>query len=102
MSHLEAVQGEVKTQIKNEKDLATTSVIYQKLVSAIEEANPELKGDVALCSPPTPGNLYLRSPDGDNFEGSFHLLSNPEKEFSFQIEVLDSDSEKLRAFIKPL
>lgn len=102
MSHLEAVQGEIKTQIKTEKDLATTSAIYQKLVSAIEEADPDLKGDVALCSPPTPGNSYLRSADGDNFEGSFHLLSNPDKQFAFQIEVLDSESEELKAFIKPI
>jgi hypothetical protein len=102
VSHLEAVQGEIKTQIKTEKDLATTSVIYQKLVSAIEEADPDLKGDVALCSPPTPGNSYLRSPDGDSFEGSFHLLSNPDRQFAFSIEVLDSESEKLKASIKPI
>lgn len=102
MSHLEAVQGEIKAQINTEKDLARTSAIYQKLVSAIEDANPDLKGDVALCSPPTPGNSYLRSPDGDNFEGSFHLLSNPDKQFAFKIQVLDPDSEDLKASIHPL
>ena len=102
MSHLESVKGEVKAQINNDKELATASVIYNKLVSAIEEANPELKGDVALCSPPTPGNAYLKTPDGNNFEGSFHLLSNPDKQFAFQVAVLDPESEQLQAFIKPI
>ena len=102
MSHLESVRGEAKAQINDDRDLAAASVIYKKLVSAIEEAHPDLKGDVALCSPPTPGNAYLKTPDGNNFEGSFHLLSNPEKQFAFQVTVLDSESEKLQAFIKPL
>jgi hypothetical protein len=102
MSHLESVQGEIRAQISNDRELATTSVIYKKLVSAIEDANPELKGDVALCSPPTPGNAYLKTPDGNNFEGSFHLLSNPDKQFAFQVAVLDAESEQLQAFIKPI
>lgn len=102
MSHLEAVQGEIRAEIHNEKDLATTSMIYKKLVSAIEEADPDLKGDVALCSPPTPGNAYLRSEDGDNFEGNFHLLSNPEKQFAFQVEIIDPETEQLKAYIKPI
>jgi hypothetical protein len=102
MSHLESVKGEVKAQINDDKDLVTTSAIYKKLVSAIEEANPDLKGDVALCSPPTPGNSYLKTPDGNNFEGSFHLLSNPEEQFAFKVAVLDPESEELQAFIKPI
>ena len=101
-SRLEAVHGEIRASINNDRELATASAIYQKLVTAIEKAKPELKGDIALCSPPTPGNSYLRSADGDNFVGNFHLLSNPDTQFAFNILVLDADTEQLQATIHPI
>ena len=102
MSVLEPIDGETRAMITSDRDLAATSAIYQRLVQAIEETDPEFSGDVVLCSPPTPGNRYLRSEDGDHFSGSFHLLSNPEKEYAFKIEVVDVQTDDLKAFIKPL
>ena len=102
LSRLEAVEGEVKASITNDKELATASAIYQKLVSAIEVASPDLKGDIALCSPPTPGNSYLKSPDGNNFIGNFHLLSNPDTQYAFNVLVLDAKTEQLQATIRPI
>lgn len=102
MSVLEPLHGEFKTMISNDGDFAATTAIYHRLVKAIEESDPSLSGDIALCSPPTPGNQYLRSDDGDYFTGSFHLLSNPEKRFSFNIEVVDVKTDVLKASIKPL
>jgi hypothetical protein len=61
-----------------------------------------LGGNIALCSPPTPGNSYLRSPDGDNFQGSFHLLTYPEKVYAFNVEVIDVTTDQLKAYIKPI
>lgn len=102
LSRLEAVQGEIKAHINNDRELATASAIYQKLVTAIEKVNPDFKGDIALCSPPTPGNSYLRSIDGNNFVGNFHLLSNPDTQFAFNVLVLDADTEQLQATIHPI
>jgi len=102
MSVLEPIEGEIRAMISSDGDLAATSAIYQRLVQAIEESDPALSGDIALCSPPTPGNKYLRSEDGNHFTGSFHLLSNPESQFAFKIEVVDVQTNDLKAFIKPL
>jgi hypothetical protein len=101
-SLLEAVEGEIRSHITNDNEMAATSAIYQRLVNAIEEAHPELGGNIALCSPPTPGNSYLRSPDGDNFQGSFHLLTDPEKVYAFNVEVIDVTTDQLKAYIKPI
>jgi len=102
MSVLEAIAGEIRAEISNDADLAATSAIYQRLISAIEEASPDLAGDIALSSPPTPGNEYLRSPDGERFEGSFHLLSDPEKVYAFSVQVIDIEGDKLKATIHPM
>jgi hypothetical protein len=104
---LEAVQGEIKAEVNTYEDLAKTSNIYRELVIAIEEADPDLEGDIALCSPPTPGNSFLLSSEGNHFMGDFHLLSDPEKKFSFIIRPSDTtepgDPEnKLKATIKPI
>lgn len=100
---LEAVKGEIRAQVFTEKDLAATSTVYQKLVSAIEESCPEFTGDIALCSPPTPGNNFLCSDeDADYFIGSFHLKSNPDKKFSFNVLVVDRDSDEMQATVKPM
>jgi hypothetical protein len=99
-SRLEAVEGEIRAQITSEEEMATTSVIYQRIVTAIEESHPELAGNIALCSPPTPGNHYLRSEDKNRFEGSFHLLSDPDTMFRFDIDIIDVPENKLKATIK--
>ena len=99
MSVLEAVEGEVRANITTEGEFAATSAIYQRLINAIEEAEPALQGNIALCSPPTPGNSYLRSPDGERFEGSFHLLTEPDKIYAFSVRIIDLDSDKLEATI---
>ena len=102
MSVLEPLEGEFRTMITNDGEMAATSAIYQRLVKAIEETNPDLSGNSALCSPPTPGNSYLRSSDGNRFEGSFHLLTDPEERFAFNVEILDVKTDDLKAFIRPL
>lgn len=99
---LQAIEGEIRAHISNDSEMAAASAIYQRLVSAIEESNPELAGNIALCSPPTPGNSYLRSRDGDRFEGSFHLLSDPDRLYSFDVEVIDVNTDQLRATIHPI
>lgn len=102
MSVLEAVEGEVRANITSDGEFAATSAIYQRLITAIEEAEPALKGNIALCSPPTPGNSYLRSPDGESFQGSFHLLTEPEKTFAFSVRIIDIEADKLEATIHPM
>jgi hypothetical protein len=101
-SVLQAVEGEVKPRITTDGEMAATSAIYKRLVTAIEQAHPELEGNIALCSPPTPGNAYLRSPDGDNFQGNFHLLTDPERLYAFHVEVIDVQKDQLKATIKPI
>lgn len=101
-SILKPLEGEVKAQITNDHEMAATSAIYDRLVTAIVEANPEFKGNIALCSPPTPGNSYLRSFDGERFEGSFHLLSDPERQYAFTVDIVDVQADILRATYKPI
>lgn len=102
MCKLEAVGDEIRAQIKTEKELATSSAIYQKLVEAIEQSYPEYVEDIALCSPPTPGNNFLSSPNGEYFMGSFHLKSDPDKRFEFNVQVIDPDADEMQATIKPM
>jgi hypothetical protein len=101
-SILKPVEGELKAQITNDHEMAATSAIYERIVTAIVEANPNFKNDIALCSPPTPGNSYLRSEDGERFEGSFHLLSDPNRKFSFNVDIIDVSNDILRATYKPI
>jgi hypothetical protein len=101
-SILKPIEGEVRAQISNDHEMAATSAIYDRIVTAIVEANPEFQGDIALCSPPTPGNSYLRSEDGERFEGAFHLLSDPDKQYAFNVDILDVHKDILKATYKPL
>jgi hypothetical protein len=96
------IEGEIKAQITNDHEMAATSAIYQRIVSAIEETNPEFSGNIALCSPPTPGNSYLRSEDGERFEGAFHLLSDPELKYAFTVDIIDVQQDILQANYEPL
>lgn len=87
--------------VRDEDDLGVVSAIYGRLIKAIEDARPDLKGNVALCNIPTMANGFLRDSDGDAFRGSFHLLSDPEKKFNFVVDVVDLDSDDLRARVEP-
>jgi hypothetical protein len=101
-SILKPVEGEVKAHITNDHEMAASSAIYQRIVSAIEETNPDFVNNIALCSPPTPGNSYLRSSDGERFEGKFHLLTDPEREYIFNVDIIDVQRDILRATYKPI
>lgn len=101
-SQLKPIEGELKAQITNDHEMAATSAIYDRIVKALVETNPDFDGNIALCSPPTPGNSYLRSEDGERFEGSFHLLTDPDRQFSFHVDIIDVQRDILRATYKPL
>ena len=101
-SILQPLEGEVKAQITNDHEMAATSAIYDRLITAIVEANPEFEGNIALVSPPTPGNSYLRSQDGERFEGAFHLLTDPERQYAFNVYIVDVNADILKATYKPI
>jgi hypothetical protein len=101
-SILKPLEGEVKAQITNDHEMAATSAIYDRLITAIVEANPEFQNNIVLCSPPTPGNSYLRSEDGERFEGAFHLLSDPESQYAFNVDIVDVQGDILKATYKPI
>lgn len=101
-SILKPVEGEIKAQITNDHEMAASTAIYQRIVAAIEDTNPEFVGDITLVSPPTPGNQYLRSDDGERFEGAFHLLSDPDRQYEFAIDIVDVQQDILKATYKPL
>jgi hypothetical protein len=101
-SILKPIEGEIKAQITNDHEMAATSAIYDRLVTAIVEANPDFEGNIALVSPPTPGNSYLRSEDGECFEGAFHLLTDPERQYAFNVHIIDVNADILKATYKPI
>ena len=101
-SILKPIEGELKAQITNDHEMAAASAIYDRIVKSIVEANPDFDGNIALCSPPTPGNSYLRSDDGERFEGAFHLLSDPERQFAFSVHIVDVQRDILHATYKPI
>lgn len=86
--------------IKTEEEFAITSSINARLIRAIEEAAPEVAGDIALCEPPTPANEFLRDLENDCFSGRFHLMSDPEKLYDFRVEVVDLSKDELKASIR--
>ena len=94
-------QGEYVAGITSQDELEITSSIYKRLVMAIEESRPEFAGDVVLCDPPMPSNQYLRSEDGESFNGQFHLLSDPDTTFGFSVEVIDIPNDILKATVFP-
>jgi hypothetical protein len=101
-SILKPIEGEFKAQITNDHEMAAASAIYERIVTAIVEANPAFDGNIALCSPPTPGNSYLRSEDGERFEGEFHLLSDPDSQYAFHVDIIDVQEDILKATYKPI
>ncbi len=101
-SILKPIEGELKAQITNDHEMAAASAIYDRIVKSIVEANPDFDGNIALCSPPTPGNSYLRSSDGERFEGAFHLLTDPDRQFAFSVHIVDVQQDILHATYKPI
>ena len=90
------------TAIRDQEDLGVVSVIYGRIVRAIEQACPELAGDINLTEMPTPANRYLRDETDDKFKGTFSLLSDEIKKYSFEIEIIDVDNDELKAEVKPI
>lgn len=88
--------------ISSEDELGVVSVIYGRLVKAIEETRPDLKGDISLTDVPTLANGFLRDEDGDAFRGTFSLLSEPDKKFGFVVNVVDLQNDELQAEVTPL
>jgi len=95
-------EEEYYAAVKTEQDVAITSTINARLIRAIEEAAPEVAGDVALCEPPTPANEFLRDSDDDCFRGQFHLMSDPDRVYDFRVEVVDLSTDQLRASVRPI
>jgi len=87
--------------VTTEDELNIVTAIYGRIVKAIEEERPDLKGNVVLCDPPTPSNGFLRSADGETFAGDFHLLDDPETLFNFTIDVVDLQQDILKARVEP-
>jgi hypothetical protein len=44
----------------------------------------------------------LRSDDGERFEGEFHLLTDPERQYSFHVDIIDVQEDLLKATYKPI
>ena len=93
--------GDTYSLISSEEDLGVVSAIYGRLVKAIEAARPDLEGNIALAKMPTAANSFLRSNNGDNFSGEFHLLSDPDQTFDFVVDIVDLSSDDLRAEVTP-
>lgn len=99
---LQPTAGENHCNITTNQELSAAFAIHRRLVLAIEESYPELKDDVSLESPPTPGNSFLASQDGESFEGTFHLRSNPDAKYAFNVLILDGEADEMKASIKPM
>ena len=96
----EAPDGRRYGLVSSEDELGVTGAIYGRLVKAIEDVRPDLAGNIALCSPPTAANGFLRSESGDNFAGEFHLLSDPNQLFDYTVHVVDLSKDELKATVK--
>ena len=97
---IEETEEGYKPQITSELEMANASAVNNRLICAIENSHPELKDDIAFEHPPTPGNGFLSSKDG--FSGSFHLRSDPNKKYAFNITIIDPDTDHLVAEIRPI
>ena len=93
--------GDSYSVVASEEDLSVVSVIYGRLVKAIEEARPDLKGDISLDVVPTLANGFLRDDDDDCFRGTFSLLSNNDQKFKFKVDIVDLAEDELTATVEP-
>ena len=94
--------GDTYAIVSDENELGVVSVIYGRLVKAIEEARPDLKGDVSLDNVPTLANDFLRDEREDCFKGTFSLLSTPDTKFNFKVDIIDLNNDKLTATVEPV
>jgi hypothetical protein len=81
------------------EQLQVSSHIYTHLVRSLEEARPDLAGDIALVDMPSEANGFLRDETGDKFTGQFHLMSNPDKLYNFDIDIIDLNAGQLKATV---
>lgn len=93
-------EEEYYAAVRTEEELGIVSSIYGRLVRAIEEAAPEFADNIALCEPPTPANSYLRDEDKDCFSGQFHLLSDPDEVYDFDVEIVSIRDDELKASVR--
>ena len=93
-------EEEYYAAVRTEEELGIVSSIYGRLVRAIEEAAPEFTDNIALCEPPTPANSYLRDEDKDCFSGQFHLLSDPDEIYDFDVEIVSIRDDELKASVR--
>ena len=94
--------GDTYAVVSDENELGIVSVIYGRLVKAIEEARPDLKGDISLDTVPTLANHFLRDEDNDCFKGTFSLLSTPDTKFKFKVDIIDIHEDELTATVEPV
>lgn len=90
---VERGERKLHSGIRNSDEFQISSTLYQGFIEQIENAVPDLKGDIVLCDPPVPSNNYLRDEETDNFTGQFHLISDPSKKYNFSITVNTDDKE---------
>jgi len=93
--------GESYSLIQNENDLGVVSAIYGRLIRAIEEARPDLKGEISLDDIPTLSNGFLRDYEEDCFAGTFTLLSAPDQKFRFKVDIVSLSDDELTATVEP-
>ena len=98
---LKPQDGDSYSIVRNENELSVVSAIYGRLVKAIEEARPDLKGDISLDDVPALSNDFLRDEHEDCFKGTFTLLSEPEKKFKFQVDIVNLADDELTATVEP-
>ena len=87
--------------VQNEDELGVVSAIYGRLVKAIEQARPDLKGDISLDEVPTLSNGFLRDQHDDCFRGTFSLLSTPDTKFRFKVDIVSLSDDELTATVEP-
>lgn len=98
---LKPQDGDSYSIVKNENELGVVSAIYGRLVKAIEEARPDLVGDISLDNVPTLSNDFLRDEHEDCFKGTFTLLSDASKKFTFKVDIVDLAGDELTATVEP-
>ena len=94
--------GSILAVVQNEDELGVVSVIYGRLVKAIEEARPDLKGDISLDDVPSLSNGFLRDDDDDCFKGTFSLLSTSRYKFKFKVDIISLSDDELTATVEPV
>ena len=93
--------GDSYSIVESEEDLGVVSAIYGRLVKAIEQARPDLKGDISLDNVPSLANGFLRDEDDDCFRGTFSLLSNQDQKFKFKVDIVSLSDDELTATVEP-